>query len=669
MTSSHTPRLPIQAPEGIKSPVATATIEHIELFGLLIVNGYQLNVNDRVLVKNQTDPAQNGIYSAQEREWVRAKDWKVSQQIANGVMVLDVNTGVLWSSAFAGVLNVGVTPVNFTLVAEGEDTLRDELAAIDSTVLVGGVESSIIAGITTEELIASIRSSKSDDVITTTGFSSAGDGGPAQWKAASTTGLTLNQSPSDRVNAELVDGTGRLWVLVSESGEVDLKSIGAACDGSTDDTLALQAAEAAPQISTIVVSGETLITADVRPRTPILYKGAKITRVGGFYPRSATSYSGYHNKDFSNFYSYKYMGQSDMPSLGGGGYYQPKFSQQMRLEYANQAGFVDEETGTATGIEQVWLNGTHLGENDFYNLFCAMSVAPYAPVTPVEWGEQPSAGMINGQNNAMGNKVNLYGFGDVVLRDTGYDDVAMFGHVTFLYKDGGDTGDYVVPRVGSLIGSIGLNNIDAHHAVSGKAYVGWDSSNATFSGAAIAVKEGHKIAWDATRPVAGKFSTGDVGNVFSYYDGSGFRNELGADRSNGWSLKGLSATATLSFGQIGTVSYITAASSSADNTTLIFRTASAGAESTRLQIASSGTVQPGADSSQSFGTASLRWGNVFSSNFRPGSGAPVWTSGAGSPEGVLSAVVGSMYTRTDGGAGTTLYVKESGTGNTGWVAK
>lgn len=47
----------------------------------------------------------------------------------------------------------------------------------------------------------------------------------------------------------------------------------------------------------------------------------------------------------------------------------------------------------------------------------------------------------------------------------------------------------------------------------------------------------------------------------------------------------------------------------------------------------------------------------------------VWSSGAGSPEGVVQASVGSMYTRTDGGAGSTLYVKESGTGNTGWVAK
>lgn len=46
-----------------------------------------------------------------------------------------------------------------------------------------------------------------------------------------------------------------------------------------------------------------------------------------------------------------------------------------------------------------------------------------------------------------------------------------------------------------------------------------------------------------------------------------------------------------------------------------------------------------------------------------------WLSGAGSPEGVVTAAVGSMYSRTDGGAGTSLYVKESGSGNTGWVGK
>jgi len=43
--------------------------------------------------------------------------------------------------------------------------------------------------------------------------------------------------------------------------------------------------------------------------------------------------------------------------------------------------------------------------------------------------------------------------------------------------------------------------------------------------------------------------------------------------------------------------------------------------------------------------------------------------GTGSPNGVLAAAVGALYVDIAGGANTTLYVKESGTGNTGWVAK
>lgn len=49
-------------------------------------------------------------------------------------------------------------------------------------------------------------------------------------------------------------------------------------------------------------------------------------------------------------------------------------------------------------------------------------------------------------------------------------------------------------------------------------------------------------------------------------------------------------------------------------------------------------------------------------------GGVLWSAGTGSPEGVVTAPVGSLFTRTDGGSGSTLYVKESGTGNTGWTA-
>jgi hypothetical protein len=41
--------------------------------------------------------------------------------------------------------------------------------------------------------------------------------------------------------------------------------------------------------------------------------------------------------------------------------------------------------------------------------------------------------------------------------------------------------------------------------------------------------------------------------------------------------------------------------------------------------------------------------------------------GSGSPEGAVTAPVGSIYHRSDGGTRTSLYVKESGSGNTGWL--
>lgn len=50
-------------------------------------------------------------------------------------------------------------------------------------------------------------------------------------------------------------------------------------------------------------------------------------------------------------------------------------------------------------------------------------------------------------------------------------------------------------------------------------------------------------------------------------------------------------------------------------------------------------------------------------------GGPTLNTGSGSPESSVTASIGSLYLRTDGGTSTTLYVKESGTGNTGWVAK
>lgn len=47
-----------------------------------------------------------------------------------------------------------------------------------------------------------------------------------------------------------------------------------------------------------------------------------------------------------------------------------------------------------------------------------------------------------------------------------------------------------------------------------------------------------------------------------------------------------------------------------------------------------------------------------------------WSAGANDPNGAVTGNVGDLFSRTNGGAGSSLYVKESGNGtNTGWVGK
>lgn len=80
--------------------------------------------------------------------------------------------------------------------------------------------------------------------------------------------------------------------------------------------------------------------------------------------------------------------------------------------------------------------------------------------------------------------------------------------------------------------------------------------------------------------------------------------------------------------------------------------------------------RPETDNSLTLGTASLKWSTLFTNSIQiGGSSGPTISTGSGSPEGVVTAPIGSLYTNSSGGASTTLYVKTSGTGNTGWTAK
>lgn len=101
----------------VKTAVRAATTTNITLSGTQTIDGVALVVGDRVLVKNQTDAEQNGIYVVQSGAWVRANDANTDSKLTNGLIVFvregTVNGHRGWILTTDNPITVGATPLNF----------------------------------------------------------------------------------------------------------------------------------------------------------------------------------------------------------------------------------------------------------------------------------------------------------------------------------------------------------------------------------------------------------------------------------------------------------------------------------------------------------------------------------------------------------------------------
>lgn len=95
------------------------------------LDGYSLSVNDRVLVKNHTTDAYNGIYvvttvgAGSDGLWTRATDFDQSPtgEIAPGDFIYvsngTINTGSGWVETASGTIRIGVDSITFTQFSSG----------------------------------------------------------------------------------------------------------------------------------------------------------------------------------------------------------------------------------------------------------------------------------------------------------------------------------------------------------------------------------------------------------------------------------------------------------------------------------------------------------------------------------------------------------------------
>ena len=104
----------------IKAECQVATTGNITLSGLQTIDGYTTLANDRVLVKNQTTSAQNGIYVASTGAWARSSDANTWNSLISAFTFImngttQQNSGWVCTITSGGTL--GTTPVTWSQLA------------------------------------------------------------------------------------------------------------------------------------------------------------------------------------------------------------------------------------------------------------------------------------------------------------------------------------------------------------------------------------------------------------------------------------------------------------------------------------------------------------------------------------------------------------------------
>ena len=102
-----------------KQPCRVATTENITLSGTQTIDGVYVSVEDRVLVKDQTDATQNGIYIVTSGSWLRAEDADEGSKLVSAAVFVSEGTtnadkGFVCTNDSITIGVTGITFVNFT---------------------------------------------------------------------------------------------------------------------------------------------------------------------------------------------------------------------------------------------------------------------------------------------------------------------------------------------------------------------------------------------------------------------------------------------------------------------------------------------------------------------------------------------------------------------------
>lgn len=113
-------RLGVAEGLAVKAPVRVATTAAITLSGEQTIDGVAVVSGDRVLVKNQSSGAENGVYDANTGTWTRAVDFNGQRDVVSGTRVYvaagSSNGGAEFVLSNSGAVTIGTTALTFTAI-------------------------------------------------------------------------------------------------------------------------------------------------------------------------------------------------------------------------------------------------------------------------------------------------------------------------------------------------------------------------------------------------------------------------------------------------------------------------------------------------------------------------------------------------------------------------
>lgn len=147
----------------VKAPAYVATTVAITLAGLQTIDGVDVGAGRRVVVKNQGDATQNGIWLTSTGDWVHAPDWDDNSDVVEGTQVF-VNHGTLgggkWYTAggaeqiIPGTTEVVFTPTGVGLTGDPGPSTDIDIGTVD-TLAPGSPATAEITG-TTPNLVLNL---------------------------------------------------------------------------------------------------------------------------------------------------------------------------------------------------------------------------------------------------------------------------------------------------------------------------------------------------------------------------------------------------------------------------------------------------------------------------------------------------------------------------------